>query len=87
MYNLATSGGSIAIVQAVDARYDSGVLTPAKPLSLRPGEWVSLIVVRRPDARRWNLERLAAGGGNGDAELAEQGLDAWGTALDNEDRA
>jgi 3'-phosphoadenosine 5'-phosphosulfate sulfotransferase (PAPS reductase)/FAD synthetase len=70
------TGGSIAIMQPVDARYESGVLTPAKPLALRPGEWVSLVVVRRPDPSRWTIERLSAGAASDDSYVAEPGHDA-----------
>ncbi len=43
----------------VEARYENGLLKPAKPLHLRPGEMVGLIVVRRPDPSRWDFTRLA----------------------------
>jgi predicted DNA-binding antitoxin AbrB/MazE fold protein len=41
------------------ARYEDGLLKPEKPLTLAPGERVALIVVRHPDPKRWDLERLA----------------------------
>jgi len=44
-----------------------------------------LILVRRPDPKRWDLERLAATGQGEDLALAEQGLE-WAAALDEEDR-
>jgi hypothetical protein len=47
---------------------------------------VALIVVRRPDPERWNLDRLAKGGAGEDLALAEQGLAEWADALDAEDR-
>jgi hypothetical protein len=53
-------------------------------LSLRAGERVAVIVVRRPDAARWNMVRLAAHGDD-DLALAEAGLDEWAAALDRED--
>jgi hypothetical protein len=30
-----------------------------RPLKLRPGERVGLIIVKRPDPSRWNLDRIA----------------------------
>lgn len=69
----------------VDALYENGVLRPVSALPLRPGERVSLVVVRRPDQARWNLDRLAAHSGE-DLALAEAGLDDWAAALDREDR-
>ena len=72
-------------MRPVEARYDDGFLKPAKPLQLRPGENVSVIVVRRADPARWNLERL----GNAaveDAALAAVGLDGFADALDAEGR-
>jgi hypothetical protein len=76
----------LVVMEPVDAKYDSGVLTLARPLALRPGEWVSLIVLRRPDSRRWDLDRLSNSGSAEDADLAEQGLDVWVDALEDEDR-
>lgn len=37
-------------MRPVPACYDHGVLKPATPLALRAGEWVNVIVVRRPDS-------------------------------------
>lgn len=73
-------------MRPVAACYDQGVLKPAAPLALRAGEWVSLIVVRRPDPTRWDLDRLA-GSAAEDVALAEQGLADWADALDAEDRS
>src|SRR3954467_10400301 len=73
-------------MRLVEARYEEGLLRPEKPLSLRQGEQVALIVVRRPDPRRWNLERLAKSGKEEDLGLAEEGLAEWADALDEEDR-
>lgn len=70
----------------VKARYEIGLLRPDEPLALRPGEQVSLIVVRRPDPSRWNLDRLAKTANGDDLRLAEQGLADWAKALDTEDR-
>lgn len=68
------------------ARYENGALLPAKPLALRQGESVSIVVLREPDAARWDLVRLAQHSDE-DAELAKAGLDAWAAALDREDHA
>jgi hypothetical protein len=61
------------------------MLRPAKPLNLRPGERVGVIVVRQPDSARWDLARLAAVQSD-DGDLASAGLDDWAAALDREDR-
>ncbi len=61
------------------------MLRPETPLSLAPGERVALILVRHPDPKRWNLERLAKSGADEDLALAEQGLGEWADALDAED--
>jgi predicted DNA-binding antitoxin AbrB/MazE fold protein len=71
-------------VRPVEALYENGILRPAKPLNLRPGERVGVIVVRQPDRARWDLTRLASQ--NEDGELAAAGLDDWAAALDREDR-
>jgi predicted DNA-binding antitoxin AbrB/MazE fold protein len=47
------------VVSSVEADYENGVLRPLKPLRLRPGERVHLILRRPSDPARWNLERLA----------------------------
>jgi predicted DNA-binding antitoxin AbrB/MazE fold protein len=73
-------------MRAVEASYEEGMLRPDEPLPLRPGERVKLIVVRRPDPSRWNLERLATSATGEDLALAEQGLADWAAALDEEDR-
>lgn len=73
------------VVRPVEALYENGILRPAKPLNLRPGERVGLIVVRQPDGARWDFTRLAAQPTE-DAELAAAGLDSWAAALDGEDR-
>jgi predicted DNA-binding antitoxin AbrB/MazE fold protein len=71
-------------MRVIEARYEEGLLRPETPLTLNPGERVALIVVRHPDPRRWNLDRLA-GGAQEDQSLAEQGLSDWADALDQED--
>lgn len=70
-------------MRPVEALFEDGTLKPAKPLNLRQGERVALIVVRRPDAARWDLARLASN--REDEELATLGLDEWAAALDHED--
>jgi predicted DNA-binding antitoxin AbrB/MazE fold protein len=72
-------------MRPVEALYENGTLTPAKPLNLRQGERVAVIVVRRPDASRWDLARLASLRME-DEDLASQGLDDWSASLDDEDR-
>lgn len=69
----------------IDALYENGLLRPVSPLPLRSGERVAVIVVRRSDAARWDMARLAAHGDD-DLALAEAGLDEWAAALDREDR-
>lgn len=68
----------------VDALYENGLLRPMTPLSLRPGERVGVIVVRKADPARWDLARLGAHADD-DLALAEAGLEEWATALDRED--
>ena len=70
------------VVRVVQAQYEDGVLRPAERLGLRPGEQVSLIVVRRPDPSRWDLARLAKTANEEDLGLAEQGLAEWVAELD-----
>lgn len=75
----------LPFMRPVDALYENGVLRPVSPLPLRSGERVALIVVRRPDASRWDFSRLAAHGAE-DLALAEAGLNEWAAALEREDR-
>lgn len=72
-------------VAGIDADFEDGVLRPVKPLSLRPGERVRLIVIRKADPSRWDLARLGAHADE-DLELAGAGLDDWAEALDAQDR-
>ncbi|MBI2894416.1 MAG: antitoxin family protein [Deltaproteobacteria bacterium] len=58
-------------MRPIEARYEDGVLKLAKPVSLRAGERVRLIVLRRPDPDRWDLGRLAGGLGQ-DTSLPRQ---------------
>jgi predicted DNA-binding antitoxin AbrB/MazE fold protein len=71
-------------MRPVEARYEDGILKPAKPLQLRQGEEVAVIVLRRPDSRRWDMKRLTAGAAE-DETLAAAGLDAWADGLDGQD--
>jgi predicted DNA-binding antitoxin AbrB/MazE fold protein len=73
-------------VRVVEAQYEDGVLRPAERLGLRPGEQVSLIVMRRPDPSRWDLARLAKTTNGEDLALAEQGLAEWAGELDATER-
>jgi predicted DNA-binding antitoxin AbrB/MazE fold protein len=73
-------------MRPIEALYQDGVLKPAKPLSLRPGEHVGVIVVRRPEQARWDLTRLAEASSE-DVDLAEAGLDEWADDLDAQDRS
>ncbi len=71
----------------VDALYENGLLRPMSPLSLRPGERVGVIVIRKADPARWDVARLGAHADDDfDLALAEAGLDDWAAALDREDR-
>ncbi len=71
-------------MRPVEALYENGLLRPAKPLNLQPGERVALIVLRHSDRARWDLKRLAAGQVE-DVDLASAGLDEFGAMLDAED--
>ena len=66
----------------VQASYENGSLLPVKPLPLRSGERVVVIVVRQPDPARWDLSKLAS---SEDLDLAQTGLDDWAQELDQED--
>ena len=74
------------VVRLVEAQYEDGVLRPVERLGLRSGERVSLIVVRRPDPRRWDLTRLSNTSNEEELSLAEQGLAQWSNALDETER-
>ena len=73
-------------MRVVEAQYEDGVLRPAQLLDLRPGEQVSLIVVRRPDPSRWDLARLVKASNEEDLALAEHGLTEWAGELDATER-
>ena len=69
------------LVKPVEASYENGMLKPAKALPLTEGEHVRVIVVRRPDPRRWDLTRIAAVVDDEDVLLAEAGRDEWASEL------
>ena len=73
-------------MEIIEAEFDNGVLRPLRRLQLRPGERVGIVVVRRPDAARWDLARLSKAVSADEEILAETGLGAWADALDREDR-
>ena len=74
------------VVRLVEAQYDDGVLRLAECLGLRSGERVSLIVLRRPDPRRWDLARLSRTMNQEDLSLSKQGLGEWADWLDVTER-
>jgi predicted DNA-binding antitoxin AbrB/MazE fold protein len=73
-------------MEFIDARFVNGVLRTVRRLPLRPGEHVGIVVVRRPDPARWDLERLSKAPVQDEAGLPEEGLGEWANALDHEDR-
>ena|SRR5215210_122525 len=90
--HLVAFHGTIDAMRVIEARYEEGLLKPETPLALTPGERVALIVVRHPDPRRWDLERLSKSGAREDQALAEQalaeqGLAEWADVLDREDHS
>ena len=72
-------------MELIEAEFENGVLRPACRLALREGERVGLLVVRRPDPARWDLDRLSKAACAGDLTLAEEGLGEWASALERED--
>ena len=82
-----TAHDTMMVVRLVEAQYEDGVLRPVERLGLRSGERVSLIVVRRPDPRRWDLARLSSTSNQEDLSLSEQGLGAWASSLDASERS
>ncbi len=72
-------------MRPIEADYEDGVLRPTKPLRLRQGERVAVVVLRRPDPSRWDLKRLASTGATEDGSLAKEGVDAWAEELERED--
>jgi predicted DNA-binding antitoxin AbrB/MazE fold protein len=75
------------VVRVVEAQYEDGVLRPVEHLALRSGERVSVMVMRRPDPRRWQLARLSTGSHQEDLSLSEQGLSEWSHLLDDTERS
>jgi predicted DNA-binding antitoxin AbrB/MazE fold protein len=76
---------TMTLMRVVEARFESGLLRPSRPLALRPGERVHLIVVRQPDPQRWDMARLAKSRSADEVVLTEQGLDDWAASLEQED--
>ncbi len=71
-------------MRPVEAQSEQGTLKLAQPLPLRPGERVRVIVVRKPDPKRWDMSRLRAAGTSEEDALSEAGLADWGRTLDGE---
>jgi predicted DNA-binding antitoxin AbrB/MazE fold protein len=71
-------------MRAIEAEFEDGFLKPTQPLPLRPGERVSLVVMRKVDPQRWNLQKLAVTTPEDD-ELASAGLGDWVEQLESED--
>ncbi len=70
---------------SVEAAFENGVLRPVKPLLLREGERVHIIVKRQPDPSRWDFARFIGKGDVEDRELASAGLEDWAQSLKDED--
>ena len=83
---LLTAHATIVVVRLVEAQYENGVLRPVERLGLRSGERVNLMVMRRPDPRRWDLARLARTSNQEDLSLSDQGLADWADSLDATER-
>jgi len=66
-------------MEVIEAEFNDGVLRPMRHLSLRPGERVGIVVVRRPDPSRWDLVRLSKAVPD-EATLTEAGLSEWEAA-------
>jgi predicted DNA-binding antitoxin AbrB/MazE fold protein len=77
--------GTLRDVKPVEASYENGLLRPAKPLPLGEGEHVRLIIARKPDPTRWDIDKIAAAAREEDVELAGAGLEQWAADLDAED--
>ena len=72
--------------ELIEAEFNEGVLRPMRRLRLRPGERVGIVIVRRPDALRWDIARLSRVIEDEDT-LTEAGLAEWETTLSREDRS
>jgi predicted DNA-binding antitoxin AbrB/MazE fold protein len=72
-------------MEVIEAEFNEGVLRPMRPLPLRPGERVRMVVVRRPDPLRWDLARLSKAVRDEDT-LTETGLAEWEATLSREDQ-
>ena len=73
-------------MRLIEARYEKGMLKPTEPLALRSGESVNLIVVRRADPSRWDINRLAKSATAEDLTLAEQDIEDWAAKREEEDQ-
>ena len=73
-------------MEVIEAEFNDGVLRPMRHLSLRPGERVGIVVVRRPDPSRWDLVRLSKVVPD-EESLTAAGLGEWEIALRHEDRS
>jgi predicted DNA-binding antitoxin AbrB/MazE fold protein len=73
-------------MEVIEAEFKDGVLHPMRHLSLRPGERVGIVVVRRPDPSRWDLARLSKIADD-EKGLTESGLSDWESMLRHEDRS
>lgn len=71
-------------MEVIEAEFENGVLRPMRRLSLRPGERVGIVVVRRPDPSRWDIARLSKRSADEEA-LSATGLADWTKSLDHED--
>ncbi len=71
-------------MEMIEAEFENGVLRPMQRLSLRPGERVGIVVVRKPDPNRWDIARLSKRSAD-DEVLSEAGLADWAKSLDHED--
>ena len=73
-------------MKTFEVRYEDGVLKPAKPLPLTPGENIAVILVRPDDPRLKNLERFVATHAEELDYLTEAGLQEWVEMLDKIDK-
>jgi predicted DNA-binding antitoxin AbrB/MazE fold protein len=74
------------VVRLVEAQYENGFLRSVEHLGLRSGERVNLLVMRRPDPRRWDLARLASASSQEEITLSGEGLAEWASSLDATER-